>query len=806
MKRFFTFLMALALIVSAVNAQQTRRQLPTLKVTASEIALEQKTLRTDVIHPALQPAVSKMPTVIISNSGVTPSQLVRASNATTLFSSDFSNAAVWSITNDNATTRNWVIGTAGPSGSYAIPKINSTTASNGFALLDSDKLNAACKSNLTNATAIDCTGQPVVYLAFETYLRKFQDHFYIKVSNDGTTWTTTEIFASLAVNGSSENAELVVMDISSVAANKATVYVRFYYESAAGGDYAWMVDDVQVVAGVIYPKSVLKTANFGGFWSGTNDTVYTSEVKYWGSASNSTSHLWNFDASATNITPLTDYLPDYEVTSVTYTTSGEYTATLNAVGVDGNNYSNSLTRKVVIPYKDMEDYVWNIAPEDLYTYYTFSTGNYVYGANSYYKIIGERYELPQGVTALVDELDYWFGYYRTTSQATKACSIKIYEEDPVTKLPGTLKGTISSNFGALFGTTNVTNGNPTGKYVTFTPIEVTGPFYVVFELTGIGTTSSTNYFSFVATSDRLFPESTVYVYYNNAWAALNDFVTGGARSSLFFMPYLTITNVPLAIASRNPDVNAVNVPLDAEVSVTFNQDITAGTLSGVTINGTAATATVSGNKLTIAHSNFTYSTPYEVVIPANTITGYAQEIRWSFTTVSQNVEVASITPANNATNVEINTEVSVTFNKTVTAAGTLSGITINGTAATATVSGSKLIINHSEFEYDKDYTVIVPANTITDYAQEITWTFKTKVYVGIPDVKGNDINIFQNNGGINVIVSEDSYIRILDIFGRVLGSYNVGANSTLTFTQPAGFYIIDVQSNSGIYTHKVVVR
>lgn len=56
-------------------------------------------------------------------------------NKVDIWTSDFSNAADW-VTGTNATGNgandNWVIGTAGPAGSFAIAPIASTTAANGF--------------------------------------------------------------------------------------------------------------------------------------------------------------------------------------------------------------------------------------------------------------------------------------------------------------------------------------------------------------------------------------------------------------------------------------------------------------------------------------------------------------------------------------------------------------------------------------------------------------------------------------------------------------------------------------------------
>ena len=76
----------------------------------------------------------------------------------------------------------------------------------------------------------------------------------------------------------------------------------------------------------------------------------------------------------------------------------------------------------------------------------------------------------------------------------------------------------------------------------------------------------------------------------------------------------------------------------------------------------------------------------------------------------------------------------------------------------------------------------------------------------IPVVNSNEINIFQNNNNIFVTPSENSDVRVLDVLGKVLGSYNVAANATLTVNQPSGIYLIEVRSNGNVSTHKVVVK
>ena len=122
--------------------------------------------------------------------------------------------------------------------------------------------------------------------------------------------------------------------------------------------------------------------------------------------------------------------------------------------------------------------------------------------------------------------------------------------------------------------------------------------------------------------------------------------------------------------------------------------------------------------------------------------------------------------------------------------------------------------------YDWDlnqYTGTSPAGTkyiaINYYSNYMTFLIIDNIVIdgdvinSTPDVKdGNIVNIYQNNGEIFINVSEKSDIRVLDILGRVLGNYHVGANSTLNMRQPSGIYLLEVRSSSGGSTHKVVVK
>ena len=153
-------------------------------------------------------------------------------------------------------------------------------------------------------------------------------------------------------------------------------------------------------------------------------------------------------------------------------------------------------------------------------------------------------------------------------------------------------------------------------------------------------------------------------------------------------------------------------------------------------------------------------------------------------------------------------------------------VRIGTTATAAAMNTAQLVFSHIGIYYDFDFLwhqatyTFTPATAGTYYlgfhdlrpAQTGLCIMIDDIAIdgqgtnSVPVVNGNEINIFQNNGNINVLVSEKSDIRIFDMQGRVLGNYNVEANATLKVAQPAGMYLIEVRSGGAVSTHKVVVK
>ncbi len=177
-----------------------------------------------------------------------------SSNRAVIWTNDLSVPADWTISNSSGNADNWVIGTGVPAGTFPIAGIASTSAANGFALFDSDLL---CSGNqnahLTTAQSIDCSGHPGVILKFEENYRNYFDSTFVEVSTNGTSWTKFQVNSNFATNQSTTNPQVVSLNITSVAGNQATVWIRFtFYSTTAafgtngGCAYAWMVDDISL--------------------------------------------------------------------------------------------------------------------------------------------------------------------------------------------------------------------------------------------------------------------------------------------------------------------------------------------------------------------------------------------------------------------------------------------------------------------------------------------------------------------------------------------------------------------------------
>jgi len=233
-------------------------------------------------------------TVMAKPHGNAPAHSAARTTATPFLTEDFSSGAAtgvptgWSTGILSGGTWRWTI--AASTSAYTMGAMMSTSASNGWMIFDSDSIGTACScapSGYLQSPSYSCTGHTTVRLNFENFYRSFYDSCSVWVSTSPTFATYQDFPVVLndgtAANSSTANPSHVQINISSVAANQANVYIRFVYYGNSGGSYSWMIDDMSLTeldpidiglekSCVIYAGS--GAASFGIMPSKIVDTVY----------------------------------------------------------------------------------------------------------------------------------------------------------------------------------------------------------------------------------------------------------------------------------------------------------------------------------------------------------------------------------------------------------------------------------------------------------------------------------------------------------------------------------------------------
>ncbi|MBL4706160.1 MAG: T9SS type A sorting domain-containing protein [Flavobacteriales bacterium] len=167
-----------------------------------------------------------------------------------IWSEDFSSGipATW---NNNTVSGpvDWKYTTVGHTGGYATAALNSSSAGDGWIIVDSDADNfsggGAEDSHLTT-DVIDCSGYPNVKLEFQQMFRRWTaDITTIRVTTDGgVTFTDFEINQTIDLSGT-PNPDYINIDISTaIAGNPANVQIVFWWQG--NWDYGWQIDNVAV--------------------------------------------------------------------------------------------------------------------------------------------------------------------------------------------------------------------------------------------------------------------------------------------------------------------------------------------------------------------------------------------------------------------------------------------------------------------------------------------------------------------------------------------------------------------------------
>lgn len=183
---------------------------------------------------------------------------------TIIWQDDFSNPANWTINHYGTEDLDWQVGQGlTGSGGAAIAPIESPTAANGYAMVDSDGHNNQGSSYesscLTTAQPIDLSGYPAVQLQFYNQYRKWTDEeCYVEVSTNNTDWATDldpnsdlsqypnvfKVFPGMATQAPFTNPTLRSINLTAVAGGQSQVWVRFHWTGIYG--YLWFIDDVNL--------------------------------------------------------------------------------------------------------------------------------------------------------------------------------------------------------------------------------------------------------------------------------------------------------------------------------------------------------------------------------------------------------------------------------------------------------------------------------------------------------------------------------------------------------------------------------
>ncbi|MDZ4822451.1 MAG: T9SS type A sorting domain-containing protein [Flavobacteriales bacterium] len=212
----------------------------------------------------------------------------------TIWESDFSDCNEWDTYNafdegytDYITGINFQCGEGlMPTGPAPIDPLASTTAENGFMMVDSDLFGGETGGSwiencwFQTVQSIDCSLYDHVSLKFETFYYMWDngssdgnEYCLVELSTDGVTWPDLEtyevdeadpgmryeLWPTMSTQDPVANPTLKIFDITEGAANEGTLYLRFRWKGTWG--YAWMVDDVELFETPEIDLTLLKTYN-----------------------------------------------------------------------------------------------------------------------------------------------------------------------------------------------------------------------------------------------------------------------------------------------------------------------------------------------------------------------------------------------------------------------------------------------------------------------------------------------------------------------------------------------------------------
>ena len=227
-----------------------------------------------------------------------------------------------------------------------------------------------------------------------------------------------------------------------------------------------------------------------------------------------------------------------------------------------------------------------------------------------------------------------------------------------------------------------------------------------------------------------------------------------------------------------------------------------------------------------------------IVIATSCAAGISNNSTWSFTTEptpdTQAPLIVSLTPANAATGIAKNTDLTVTFDEDIVAgtgsvtvkqlSNQLTFEAIDVTSSNVTVSGMKSTIKmNSDFNDETDYFVEIDAGAFLDMSgnefagnsgSEL-WSFMTEIITGITNKDilkdGMLVHYAKDELTINFESKHENVkeIRVFDVQGKEMTSLSNERNNRQKFTMNNAFqngvYIVIGVTDKYIFKEKFVV-
>ena len=274
---------------------------------------------------------------------------------------------------------------------------------------------------------------------------------------------------------------------------------------------------------------------------------------------------------------------------------------------------------------------------------------------------------------------------------------------------------------------------------------------------------------------------------------------GAVDSSGNVMPdmawsFETADVAPPTIESRAPVADATDVPVGTAISATFDEPISPGAVSievtqGTTsVDGTVSYDAASRTATFRPAEDLSSSTRYTVTAQAEDLAGNVMAaVTWSFTSADVEVpQVTGRTPATDAVDVAVDTNVTVTFSEAMSTPVSLAlqrdtdGASVVATMSYDPVTSTATLQPATPLSGSTSYTVTVSGEDLAGNALDpVPWSFTTAEVVvlsifgdaepaGVADADTGSVEL-----GVKFVVDEPGFVTGVRVFK---GSANTGTH------------------------------